>query len=114
MRFYHDAIKMNISKQQKQILLILLNYRHAETWLKLNEIITIIERLIDNESSKFSHTTSNAKRASFSRSMKRLKKEGLIMNDGVRWYLTNSGYQKSLERKRNIKKYIKEYRPFIS
>ena len=112
---------MNISKQQKQIMLFLLKNKPRALRLTVTHILTQIDRATygasDETQSGRRYVYRGANKARFvsvSRSIHRLEKEGYLIKDGQYWYLTDEGTTVAINLRREIRAQIAEVEAYKS
>lgn len=110
--------QMNSSKQQKQVLLVLMAARPKGLKFRITDIIRQINRRLYNSQRVDSaiqyprRKTPNKKLVSFTRTLKRLREEGYVKSDWPYWFITDKGYEKGLEIKRQIEEIREEVEEF--
>jgi len=110
--------QMNSSKQQKQVLLVLMAARPKGLKFRISDIIRQVTRRLYNSRGVDSaiqypgRKTPDKKLVSFTRTLKRLREEGYVESDWPYWFITDKGYEKGLEIKRQIKKLREEVEEF--
>jgi len=112
------AKQMNSSRQQKQVLLVLMAARPKGLKFRITDIIRQVNRRLYNSRGADSATqyperkTPNKKLVSFTRTLKRLREEGYAESKWPYWFITDKGYEKGLKIKGQIKELREEVEEF--